>query len=87
MIYGLNFGAPDIPAELRKHFKPRIRRQADSGEPLRVFCLVGVCTSDTERWQMTTQADNGRRLLHWEEKTWTIKQVLGSSTWYAVYAH
>lgn len=85
MTYGLNFGAQDIPRELRKHFRTRIRRPIDG--KLEIFCLVGCTDSAFSIAPMTVQADNGHRKLHWEQKTWTTKEVLGSSNWYAVYAH
>ncbi len=83
MIYGLNFGAPDIPQVLRNRFPPRIKRQIDG--KLELFCLVGVCTTPRETGLMTMQADNGRRKLVWVNKNCRIEG--SQSKYYAVYAH
>ena len=68
MMYGINFGAPDIPA----HLKKRQRRIKDI--PVAkgtVAILVGCCDSDEEKYRMTIQATNGHRGLYWERvKGW-----------------
>jgi hypothetical protein len=56
MIYGLNFGGPDV-TKAPVHFTPTKRNIG------RTFRLVGIATSIEERDAMLVTADNGRRLL------------------------
>lgn len=64
MIYGLNFGRPDIPTDLR--FKRRIRVDG------RYYMLVGACQSLSELEYMRVVATNGTRQLHTETRNgWT----------------
>ena len=67
MIYGLNFGAPDIPTELK--LTRRIKRPVvqEDGKTVKqtLMCLVGVCHTEAERVSMSIQADNGHRKQYW----------------------
>ena len=76
MIYGVNFGAPDIPAEVKRGMRPR-RRKGIPVSKGTVAVLVGACQTEREKTNMTIQATNGRRGLFWDTK----------GGWHFVYAY
>lgn len=69
MIYGLNFGAPDIPADLLKGraLKRHIIRPVvhDNKIVRQKMTLVGLCDTELEKSIMDSQADNGHRKRYW----------------------
>lgn len=73
MIYGLNFGGPDVgkaPVKFARHIKHLGAR----------FALVGITDDPVERLAMGVTADNGRRRL-----TLRVRVVKGI-TYHAFYA-
>lgn len=65
MIYGRNFGAPDIPADLRR----KVSERRVKGIPLAkgtVAILVGCTDTIQERNMMAIVGNNGRRGLDWQ---------------------
>lgn len=88
MIYGVNFGRADIPAEVRRKFASRKRlsminasvrpRQGSQIDPATVYArLVGVCSEPSEADVMLIQANNGHRAI------WLIAR----GPWTAVYVY
>lgn len=66
MLYGLNFGRGEIPAGWARRFVKRIPiAWLPRGNAYR---LVGVATNRESLKLALMQADNGRRLLHVEER-------------------
>ena len=57
MIYGLNFGAPDV-AQAPIKFARRIKYLG------RTMTLGGITDDDRERAAMVATADNGKRVLY-----------------------
>jgi len=67
MRYGINFGYPDIPQDLRR----RVSERRYKGIPVArgtVAILVGACDMEADKTSMTIQATNGSRGLFWESK-------------------
>jgi hypothetical protein len=73
MIYGLNFGGPDVSKAPVK-FAGRVKYTGQIGR------LVGVTDDDTERAAMVANATNGTRRLYVRMRT------TRGVTYYAIYA-
>ena len=58
MIYGINFGAPDIPQPLLRGIRPRRIKGITNRQHGTVAVLVGACDSEDEKRMMTMQASN-----------------------------
>jgi hypothetical protein len=78
-MYGINFGAPQIPDSIVRKFgaKSRIRliKPAEGNGPRERAYLAGVAENERERNDMLVIADNGHRRL-------TVVQV---GTLYGIY--
>lgn len=72
MIYGINFGAPQIPSEYwdKGTFPKRLNAQfkAVGWDKSCTWLLTGVCTTGEERNRMCLQAHNGSRKIHVVER-------------------
>ncbi len=71
MIHGLNFGRGDIPHEVRRLFRERIRNLVGQ-----TMVLVGACQDEQEKAYMLSVANNGTRKLYTVQKR----------GWYGIYA-
>lgn len=67
MIYGLNFGAPDIPQEVRKLHRQRVKPLISQGNHT-IYYLVGACNTQAESDTMKIVADNGHRKMECIQK-------------------
>jgi hypothetical protein len=79
MIFGLNFNGTQIPPAIKARFAAYIRLpNMPRGQRAR---LVGACATEDEKAIMLSQADNGHRRLHVEER----KAVHGK--FYGIYVY
>jgi hypothetical protein len=90
MIFGVNFGAPDIPVGVKRHFRARISitgripevgakdwMATDKGSAR----LVGTATTRPEMLAMLIQATNGNRSLY------VVERMTAGGTWFGIYAY
>jgi hypothetical protein len=82
VIYGLNFGGPDIPDIPRSAFRKFKKRIVIPGEtPRTIGTLVGIGQDAAERDEMVLVATNGHRQLY------VLPVQTAGGTWYGIYAY
>jgi len=82
MIYGINFGADQIPPGIKRMFADRMdaKFRRVGGDRGCAWRLVGVATSPEERNQMISTATNGSRKLH------VIERKTAGAPFFGIYA-
>lgn len=91
-MYGLNFGADDIPAMWRKRFKTRImtKRHVSANSCVESECyarLIGVATSRNERdYMIVVGATQQRPVYVLERYCGRLDGPFNGQTVYGIYA-
>jgi hypothetical protein len=78
-VYGLNFNVTPIPFAYEKLFRRKIKIRWLKG--VNNYFLQGVATTHGDMLRMLQQANNGRRLLHVEERRTANGTIYGIYTY------